>query len=182
MKNFPFKNGKRMDKLLKACVDGDLTVIKELSSSGIDVTCRGGLEHAIKNGHIEVIEYLIDLGVNIEKRGYKMVNELINDGNLKMIKYLHSVGVAVRNNETFLLAKLGSDLADYRRKFDERLADNKFKSYRLYPNKYTGIVEYFNSLIVVETKKYTLMLLLGKLMAIHRDLYSFIVEHLIENI
>ena len=83
----PEEDGSKVQKLISAAAHGELERIKELYSQGMDLASsdydgRTPLHLAAVNGHVEVVKYLVDCGVDKEvkdrwaNRAYDEANKI----------------------------------------------------------------------------------------------------------
>ena len=103
----------RVDSLFKACIYGDVKLLKRSLKDGGNVNKQfrkwPPLRWAIQEGHLNIIKVLVDHGANIKKRysdGCTPLEQAVCEEHTSVIKYLINCGVDVNqkssNNGTAL--------------------------------------------------------------------------------
>lgn len=79
-----------------ACKAGNLDIIKYLASIGVNLHNNNYIHMAAEHGHIHLIEYFIDNGVDIHYRDDKILTYACKSGSIDIVKYLVEKGCDVR--------------------------------------------------------------------------------------
>jgi len=98
-----------MDKisvLVLACIEGDLPLLKRHLKNKKDLNKKYRtwplIRWAIQEGHLNVIEYLVQKGVSVKRRysdGFTPLDQAVGEGHKKIVSFLINSGVDV-NQET----------------------------------------------------------------------------------
>ncbi len=83
-----------IDDVRLASKNGHLEVVKYLVSLGANIRSENdfALKYASRNGHLEVVKYLVSLGANIHADYDYAVKYASQNGHLDVVKYLVSLG------------------------------------------------------------------------------------------
>lgn len=98
------------EELLDECENGCLTYVEELVEAGADPKFRGSyaLQSAAKNGHLEVVKYLVEeCGCDINKN--LPAKEALSLGHLHVAKYLVSKGASLGKTFSMTLLAYADD-------------------------------------------------------------------------
>jgi ankyrin repeat protein len=101
LKTLRLKKESLEDWFQSACRNGHLEVVKYLVSLGVDIHVweEYGFRWACMNGHLEVVKYLVSLGVNIHTMEEWGFRLACQNGHLEVVKYLVSLGVDIHAME-----------------------------------------------------------------------------------
>ena len=85
--------------IIQPAKNGHLEVVKYLVSQGADVILYGNfaVQYASMNGHIEVVKYLISQGANVRTENDFSTLYASDFGHLEIVKYLVSQGSSIKN-------------------------------------------------------------------------------------
>ncbi len=90
-----------------ASKNGHLEIVKYLVSLGADI--RSDDDYAIRyascNCHFEVVKYLISIGANFRSNDDYAVRHASKNGQLETVKYLVSVGANIRSNDDYAVRR-----------------------------------------------------------------------------
>lgn len=100
-------------ELINECESGCLTYVEELVESGADPKRRGSyaLQQAAAKGHLEVVEYLVEQGCDINKN--LPAQQALNNGHTHVVKYLVSKGASVGTIQMGFLVDCDEDVLQY---------------------------------------------------------------------
>lgn len=128
--------------LLKAANSGRLTAVVKWLESGADIDCRNrtdgftALILASKNGHMDIVGFLVDHGANINKVGKRAITALMvaaENGHLDVVKYLvekganiHAVGLYNYTALDYAILKKEKPVEEFLKSWiEQRILDKK---------------------------------------------------------
>jgi ankyrin repeat protein len=92
----------KVDDLVKACVEGDLALLKKSIKNNKDLNRKYRtwplIRWAIQEGHFSIVKYLVDQGVSVTRKysdGFTPLDQAVGEGHKKIIAFLIDVGVDV---------------------------------------------------------------------------------------
>ncbi|RKX25339.1 MAG: hypothetical protein DRP47_09960, partial [Candidatus Zixiibacteriota bacterium] len=90
-----------------ASKNGHLDVVKYLVEHGADVTVDDdyAVRWASKNGHLDVVKYLVEQGVDVTTNGNCAIRCASDNGRLGMIKYLVEHGADVTTDDNYIVRR-----------------------------------------------------------------------------
>lgn len=106
--------GTSNNNLDKACINGNLEIVKHLIKAGSDI--HRGNEQALliacENGHVAIIRYFYRLNCDIRKENDRCLLAAVQEGHIDAVKFLVEKGadVRVRDDEPVKLACEGGHL------------------------------------------------------------------------
>ena len=88
-----------------ACKENNLNKIQQMTHM-VDIPMNAGFIWACNNGHIDVVKYLVPLGVDIHANNEEGFRWACYNGHIDVVKYLVPLGVDIHANdeESFIWA------------------------------------------------------------------------------
>ena len=92
----------KVDDLVKACIEGDLHLLKKSVKNKNDLNRKYRtwplIRWAIQEGHLDIVEYLVDNGVSVTRKytdGFTPLDQAVGEGHKKIIDFLINFGVDI---------------------------------------------------------------------------------------
>ena len=89
--------------LIQACIYNKLVNVIYLIDNGANADNENALYESLLKGHVDIIEYLIDNGADINYNNDELLINAIEDNNLKMVKLLLVFGADINARNSFPL-------------------------------------------------------------------------------
>ena len=151
--------------LVEMASEGCLKGIKYLVSKGADSNNDIACVCASENGHLPVVEYLVQNGANIHANNNSALNWASQNGHLEIVKFLHKEGanIHVQDDKAFRWASKNGhlDVMKYLHKEGANIhADNDYAFKYANRNVHLPVVEYIvqNSANIYVDKPYAFMI------------------------
>lgn len=89
------------DLITIACKEGYLNIVEFLLDKGVDISHNGGLAlmYACKNGYLKIVELLCEAGANIEYHEGGPLRAAVSSGHLDIVQFLINLGADVTTRD-----------------------------------------------------------------------------------
>lgn len=88
------------DLYMEAIMNGHMDIVKYLIECGVDYqnVANKIIETSMNYGHVEILEYFMDLDLKIENENNYLLDLAIKYGHLNLVKYLYKIGFVYDTN------------------------------------------------------------------------------------